>query len=210
MIQLLFTMLSAEVGVAVALLFKTPLRKLVILGLDRFKRGRGPIMVKTVAGTVVIVLASSLYSMAKIRSRSAEFGAFTPTDQVLMSRHLLEASLMGYSLFLVLIIDRLHHYVRELRGLRKSMEAVMKQNRILEETKRGGSDEIKTRDREIASLNEQIKHLKFESEERIKEARAAEANVMALKKQSDDLLIEYDRLLEDNQNILNQLHSIDH
>lgn len=86
----------------------------------------------------------------------------------------------------------------------------MKQNRVLEETKCGGSDEIKTRDREIASLNEQIKHLKFESEERIKEARAAEANVMALKKQSDDLLIEYDRLLEDNQNILNQLHSIDH
>lgn len=90
------------------------------------------------------------------------------------------------------------------------MEAVMKQNRVLEETKRGGSDEIKTRDREIASLNEQIKQLKFESEERIKEARAAEANVMALKKQSDDLLIEYDRLLEDNQNIRNQLHSIDH
>ncbi|RWW15203.1 hypothetical protein GW17_00020970 [Ensete ventricosum] len=229
MIQLLFTVLSAEVGVAVALLFKTPLRKLVILGLDRFKRGRGPVIVKTVAGTVVIVLASSLYSMAKIRSRSAEFGALTPTDQVLMSRHLLEASIMGihstasrnlvlsycfffyrYSLFLALIIDRLHHYIRELRGLRKSMEAVMKHNRVLEETKRGGSDEIKTRDSEIASLNEQIKNLKFESEERMKEARAAEANVMALRKQSDDLLIEYDRLLEDNQNIHNQLHSIDH
>ncbi|KAJ8459784.1 hypothetical protein OPV22_032710 [Ensete ventricosum] len=205
MIQLLFTVLSAEVGVAVALLFKTPLRKLVILGLDRFKRGRGPVIAKTVAGTVVIVLASSLYSMAKIRSRSAEFGALTPTDQVLMSRHLLEASIMGYSLFLALIIDRLHHYIRELRGLRKSMEAVMKHNRVLEETKRGGSDKIKTRDSEIASLNEQIKNLKFESEERMKEARAAEANVMALRKQSDDLLIEYDRLLEDNQNINNQL-----
>lgn len=95
MIQLLFAVLSAEVAVAVTLLFKTPLRKLVVLGLDRLKRGRGPVMVKTIAGTVLVVLASSLYSIAKISSGSAELGALTPTDQVLMSRHLLEASLMG-------------------------------------------------------------------------------------------------------------------
>ncbi|RRT67652.1 hypothetical protein B296_00039057 [Ensete ventricosum] len=93
--SLLFAVLSAEVVVAVTLLFKTPLRKLVVLGLDRLKRGRGPVMVKTVAGTVLLVLASSLYSIAKISSGSAELGALTPTDQVLMSRHLLEASLMG-------------------------------------------------------------------------------------------------------------------
>lgn len=95
MIQLLFTLLSAEVGMVVLLLFKTPLRKLAILGLDRLKRGRGPVMVKTVAGTVLIVLASSVYSIAKIHSQSTEIGSLTPTDQVLMSRHLLEASLMG-------------------------------------------------------------------------------------------------------------------
>ncbi|KAJ8475754.1 hypothetical protein OPV22_019481 [Ensete ventricosum] len=209
MIQLLFAVLSAEVAVAVTLLFKTPLRKLVVLGLDRLKRGRGPVMVKTVAGTVLLVLASSLYSIAKISSGSAELGALTPTDQVLMSRHLLEASLMGYSLFLALIIDRLHHYVRELRGLRKSMEAVLKQNRVLEEAKTGGSSEVKAMDGMIASLNEQIKQLKSESEDRLQEAKAAEARAAALKKQSEDLLLEYDRLLEDNQNLRNQLNSID-
>ncbi|URE10105.1 B-cell receptor-associated protein 31-like [Musa troglodytarum] len=209
MIQLLFAVLSAEVVVAVTLLFKTPLRKLVVLGLDRLKRGRGPVMVKTVAGTVLVVLASSLYSIAKISSGSAELGALTPTDQVLMSRHLLEASLMGYSLFLALIIDRLHHYVRELRGLRKSMEAVLKQNRVLEEAKTGGSTEVKALDGMIASLNEQINQLKSESEDRLQEAKAAEARAAALKKQSEDLLLEYDRLLEDNQNLRNQLNSID-
>ncbi|THU49197.1 hypothetical protein C4D60_Mb06t07010 [Musa balbisiana] len=209
MIQLLFAVLSAEVAVAVTLLFKTPLRKLVVLGLDRLKRGRGPVMVKTIAGTVLVVLASSLYSIAKISSGSAELGALTPTDQVLMSRHLLEASLMGYSLFLALIIDRLHHYVRELRGLRKSMEAVLKQNRVLEEAKTGGSSEVKELDGMIAGLNEQIKQLKSESEDRLQEAKAAEARAAALKKQSEDLLLEYDRLLEDNQNLRNQLNSID-
>ncbi|KAG1330512.1 putative B-cell receptor-associated protein 29 [Cocos nucifera] len=95
MIQLLFSLLSAEVGMVVVLLFKTPLRKLAILGLDRLKRGRGPVMVKTVAGTVLVVLASSVYSMVKIRDRSTETGFLTPTDQVLMSQNLLEASLMG-------------------------------------------------------------------------------------------------------------------
>ncbi|KAG1334937.1 B-cell receptor-associated protein 31-like [Cocos nucifera] len=209
MIQLLFTLLSAEVGVVVVLLFKTPLRKLAILGLDRLKRGRGPVMVKTVAGTVLIVLASSVYSMAKIRSQSTEIGSLTPTDQVLMSRHLLESSLMGYSLFLALIIDRLHHYIRELRGLRKNMEAVMKQNRALEETKSGGSDELKSRDKDITNLNEQIKQLKLELEASTKEAKAAEANATALRKQSEGFLLEYDRLLEDNQNLRNQLQSID-
>ncbi|CBI28815.3 unnamed protein product, partial [Vitis vinifera] len=43
-----------------------------------------------------------------------------------MARHLLEASLMGFLLFLALMIDRLHHYIRELRLLRKAMEAEKK------------------------------------------------------------------------------------
>jgi len=115
----------------------------------------------------------------------------------------------GYALILALIIDRLHHYIRELRGLRKSMEAVMKQNRALEESKSGGSDDIKAKEKEIASLNEQIKVLKSESEERLKEAKTAEANALAIKKQSEGFLVEYDRLLKDNQNLRSQLQSID-
>jgi hypothetical protein len=95
MIQVLFTVLGLEVALVLVLLFKTPLRKVAILGLDRLKRGRGPVMVKTVAATVLVVLASSGYSIVKIHDRSNEMGQLTPTDQVLASRHLLEASLMG-------------------------------------------------------------------------------------------------------------------
>lgn len=100
MIQLLFTVLAAEVGTAAVLLFKTPLRKLAMLALDRLKRGRAPVMVRTVAATVLVVLASSLHSMAKIHGHAGAGeldapGALSPTDQVLLARHLLEASLMG-------------------------------------------------------------------------------------------------------------------
>lgn len=118
--------------------------------------------------------------------------------------------LAGYSLFLALIIDRLHHYIREWRGLRKSMEAAMKQNRLLEEAKSEKLDEIKGRDEKIMSLNEEIQQLKLASEERMKEVKMAEANAIALRKQSEGLLLEYDRLLEDNQNLRSQLQSIDH
>ncbi|KAL6909628.1 hypothetical protein ACP4OV_001287 [Aristida adscensionis] len=141
MIQLLFTVLAAEAAVATALLFKTPLRRLAVLGLDALKRGRGPVMVRTVAATVLVVLASSAHSMAKIRGRAAgeidgAAGGLTPTDQVLLARHLLETSLMGYSLFLALVIDRLHNYIREIRGLKNTLMGVSKENKaILEENK---------------------------------------------------------------------------
>ncbi|TVU10680.1 hypothetical protein EJB05_44224 [Eragrostis curvula] len=142
MIHLLFTVLAAEAGLAVALLFRTPVRKLAMLALDTLKRGRGPVMVRTVAATVLVVLASSVHSMAKIRGRStaeldaAGAGGLSPTDQVLLARHLLETSLMGYALFLALVIDRLHNYIREIRGLKKNLEAVSKQNKtIMEENK---------------------------------------------------------------------------
>lgn len=95
MIQLLFTVIAAEMALILTLLFRTPLRKLVILSLDRVKRGKGPIVVQTIAGTVFVVLLSSVYSMVKIQNRMIEAGEVNPTDQVLMSSHLLEASLMG-------------------------------------------------------------------------------------------------------------------
>ena len=61
-------------------------------------------MVKTVAGTVFLVLMSSVYSMVKIQKRGIDVGGVVnPTDQVLMAKHLLEATLMGNnSLFLEL------------------------------------------------------------------------------------------------------------
>ncbi|KAK1322332.1 hypothetical protein QJS10_CPA03g00699 [Acorus calamus] len=212
MIQLLFTLLGGEALVVFALLVRSPLRKLAIMGLDRAKRGRGPVIVQTVTVTILIVLSSSVFSMVKIMNRSADpegGGVATPTDQVLMSRHLLESTLMGYFLFLALLIDRLHHYIKEIRRLRKGMEAAMKQNSVLEEAKSGSPEELKARERELEKLSAKIKQLESDSEARLMEVKAAEANAVALKKQSEGFLLEYDRLVEENQNLHNQLRSID-
>ena len=78
----------------------------------------------------------------------------------------------------------------------------MKQNRVLEEAKSGSSEEI-------GSLKEQIEKLKAESETKSEEVKAAQASARALKKQSEGFLLEYDRLSEENQNLREQLQSID-
>ncbi|KAF2304955.1 hypothetical protein GH714_000704 [Hevea brasiliensis] len=115
-----------------------------------------PNHVKTVAGTVFVVLMSSVYSMMKIQKRWIDEGAVNPTDQVLMAKNLLEATLMGSSLFLALMIDRLHHYIRELRVRRKSMEAVKKQNQVFED---GKVEESKALEKEVITLQAKLKQL---------------------------------------------------
>ncbi|KAJ0110372.1 hypothetical protein Patl1_01990 [Pistacia atlantica] len=179
------------------------------MGLDRVKRGRGPVTVKTVGATIFVVLISSVYSMVKIQQRTLEAGAVNPTDQVLMSKHMLEASLMGFLLFLALMIDRLHHYIRELGLLRKTMEAAKKQNRSYEEGKNANADELKGLENEITKLKTKIKKLESEHETKEKECNASKAEAEALKKQSEGFLLEYDRLVEENQSLRSQLESID-
>lgn len=84
-----------EMAVILALLFRTPLRKLVMKGLDRVKQGRGPLVVKTIAATMLVVFGSTLYNTAKIRRRTAEAGVLSQTDEILMGHRLLEASMIG-------------------------------------------------------------------------------------------------------------------
>ncbi|GMH12043.1 hypothetical protein Nepgr_013884 [Nepenthes gracilis] len=196
-------------AVIILLLFKTPLRKLVIMALDRMKRGKGPVMVKTVAGTVFVVLMSSVYNIIDITNREVDPGSINPTDQVLMARNLLDASLMGFILFLGLMIDRLHHYIRELRLLRKTMEAAKKQSRSFDDGKNGNSGDLQAMGEELTTLKTKIKNLESECAAKADKAKAAESNAEAMRKQSEGLLLEYDRLLEDNQNLRNQLRAAD-
>jgi B-cell receptor-associated protein 31 len=102
MIQLLFLVLFAEGVVAFLLLVKIgPLRELVIKSLDQLKMGKGPATMKTIAGTMSVILLSSLMSIVKIQNKGAKLGTMSPMDQVLWRTHLLEASLMGmFFLFL--------------------------------------------------------------------------------------------------------------
>lgn len=101
MIQLLFLVIFVEGVLAFLLLVKIgPLRDLVIKSLDQLKMGKGPATVKTIAGTMSVILLSSLMSIIKIQNKGAKLGTMSPMDQVLWRSHLLEASLMGVFILL--------------------------------------------------------------------------------------------------------------
>ncbi|CAK9163923.1 unnamed protein product [Ilex paraguariensis] len=163
MIQPLFTLVFAEMGLVLTLLFRTPLRKPVTMGLDGVKQGRGPVIVQTVAATLFAVLISIVYSITKIQKRSQDAGSVNPTDQVLLANHLLEASLLGFSLFLGLIIDRLHYYIEELRRIRKNLEAVKKQEQGYEAMKSRAVDDNETKLRDEAILAKRTQNRQLES-----------------------------------------------
>ena len=103
----------------------------------------------------------------------------------------------------------MHHYIRELRILRKTVDSATKQSRTAEEGRKGVSEQLKAREQEIAQLKAKISSLELVSESRLKEVKSSEANALALRKQSEGFLLEYDRLLEENQNLRNQLQYID-
>ena len=83
------------------------------------------------------------------------------------------------------------------------MEVAKKQNRGFEDGKGGTSVDLKAMEEEILGLKGKIKKLDSVVMAGEKEAKTAEAIAEALMKQSKDLLLEYDRLQEDNQNICN-------
>lgn len=104
MIRVVFNLVLTEMALILVLLFRTPFRKLIISGLDRLKQGRGPLVVKTVAATMLVLFASTLYNAAEIRRRTAEAGFLSQTDEVLMAHRLLEASMIGELCFFLKIL----------------------------------------------------------------------------------------------------------
>uniref|UniRef100_A0ACD5XET2 Uncharacterized protein n=1 Tax=Avena sativa TaxID=4498 RepID=A0ACD5XET2_AVESA len=214
MFQLLFLVLFAEAAVALLLMVKVgPLRELAMRGVEQAKTGKGPATVKTIACTLFVILLSSVTTILKIQNRGHKLGTISPMDQVLWRTHLLEASLIGYTLFLAFVIDRLHHYLQKLITLRKStntsreeVERLQMENRSFREKEEKSSSEIKKLQQNIAKLSKDMGKLKSESDDHERKALEAEAHVNALQKQSEELLLEYDRLLEDNQILQSQLH----
>ncbi|XP_011013138.1 PREDICTED: uncharacterized protein LOC105117241 [Populus euphratica] len=128
MINLLFTVVFTEMAVILILLFRTPVRKLVIMAIDQLKQGKGPLVAKTVATTLIVVFTSVLHNALQIRKRLLDAGAVNSADEVLMVERILEASLLGFSLFQALMIDRLHCYIKELLQIRTELEEVKRLN----------------------------------------------------------------------------------
>uniref|UniRef100_A0A6N2LVV1 Endoplasmic reticulum transmembrane protein n=1 Tax=Salix viminalis TaxID=40686 RepID=A0A6N2LVV1_SALVM len=154
MINLLFTVVLTEMTMILILLFRNPLRKLVILGMNQLKQGKGPLVAKTVATTLVVVFTSVLHNALQIRKRLLDTGAVNSTDEILMADRVLEATLLGFSLFLALMIDRLHYYIKDLFLVRNDLEEVKRVN------------QLDYKDKRIPTEREGVKQLESDSRTR--------------------------------------------
>ena len=93
--------------------------------------------------------------------------------------------------------------------MKKNTEAVTKQSRVLEEAKLGGAEENQGYQKKIDSLSEQVQLLKHESVSKTEELKNAETNILALRKQSEGLLTEYERLIAENEELRKKLQTVE-
>lgn len=206
MIQLLTIVVIVE-GI-VAVLFSidvAPIRK-VVRRINYAASSKISAVVGTLAGTMFVILGSSINSIMKIQGRSKEFGAVTPTDQILMKTHMLEASLMGYALLLGLLIDRLHYFVQRVDTLKREAKKFLEPP--TEEKVKSGSSKMKLLKDEIFELRQKLQKLSLDSETVEKQAKSAEANAKALEEQAQSFLIKYDHLEEENQKLHSEISAL--
>lgn len=228
MINLLFCVVSLEAGAALLLMLQMPaiLHIPLMWAIQLFNTGgRLSALPRTFAVTMALILAPTLYNIFTIHRRIAKLGAPTPADHFMLRTYLLEASLIGFSLFLAMVTSQLHSQLCEIGSLRSKVETLKKQAADAEEEylhlkceqiyplgkekESAYHEEINSLKTTVLNLNKKIEDLQMESQQKDEEVRAAEANAKALQKQSEGFLLEYDRLLEDNQNLHSQLASID-
>ncbi|BBG99982.1 B-cell receptor-associated 31-like protein [Prunus dulcis] len=208
LVYLLCALIFSEMVLIMTLLFDAPMTKMAILELDSLKlnQGKGLLIVKIVTGTLFLVLMANFYSVLRItmKNRTNEGGGLNPTEEVLKSMNILQISLIGIVLFLVLMIDSLHHYIRGLPSLVMAMEAAKTQNQSFRKEKTESVQKLNTMVQEKDTLRTKLKYLESECESEANEANKARAEAEALRQESEEFLKEYDRLLADNQNFRNQ------
>ena len=109
------------------------------------------------------------------------------------------------------MIDRLHLYNRKLSHLKKiistsqdEVENLKNQYFLCKTKEEEASEKIRTLKEEVSGLTDKLQKLRFETDEKEKRASYAESHVLALQRQSEKLLLEYDRLLADNQILQSQ------
>lgn len=198
MIQLLFALLLAEM--AMLLLLLSPIRKPVVIAIEYARRGHNfRLLSITFLSSLLLLFLFNIYSILEVRYRPR---GSNPMDQLIIAEKLLAASLLGFLLFLCVVIPKLHVLMREWCSIEESRLAEEKQlakrNLIARESLKASKDEI-------ADLKSHVMKLESVLEERKKEIMYAEAEVSMLRKQSEDVNMKYLELFEYNETIRNQL-----
>ncbi|KAI3803564.1 hypothetical protein L1987_31720 [Smallanthus sonchifolius] len=205
-IYLSFTVSLVQIILILLLLFETPFRNPLIVRLDEFKRGRAQLVVKSIGATVFAVVMYNIYSVLDIRSRSVD--AFNSPNHVIIAYRTLEAYLMGFSLMLLVVIDGVHKYIKELVMVTESIRAAKKEKRACENCMKKTADEAEIVRKDISRLKTEIANLESECSLKEKAVQLERADSNALKDKLEGLFDEYYRLLAYNKDLNDQLQCV--
>ncbi|CAM6081542.1 unnamed protein product [Calypogeia fissa] len=227
MLPVLSAVLLLETALGLMLVSKVPpLEKLACMMMDLTQTARGSAVTKTLAGTLFIFMASSVSTYTTVKSsvlrEHREYGHVDQSETFLLRTAELESALSGFIMLMALMINRVHYYLRGKRGLTLQLEVLKKQSksaeteylRLKEEKNQSSATdasdaEIKSLKEVIADLRGKVEQLQKDLQTKDKEAKAAEGNAQAIRKQSEGMALEYERLLEDNENLRTQVSSFD-
>ncbi|KAK9078175.1 hypothetical protein SSX86_002232 [Deinandra increscens subsp. villosa] len=206
-IHLSFTVSFAQIIIILLLLLETSFRNPLLFQLDKLKRSRAQLAVKSIGATMFVVMMYDIYSVLEIRTRSIDSINNSP-NHVILAFHLLEASLVGFMLILLVVINHLHQYIKEFVMVTETIRAANKQYRANEDCMKKIADEAKIVREEISRLKLEIRNLESECSIKEQAVQLQRTDSDALKNTLEGLLGEYDRLLTYNKDLKEQLQGV--
>ncbi|KAI7729258.1 hypothetical protein M8C21_002197, partial [Ambrosia artemisiifolia] len=156
-----------------------------------------------------VVGDQSVNRVLEIRRRFVTFvNAVDSPDHIVLAYHMIEACLMGFSLFLLVTVNSLHQYIKEVIMVKETIRAAKKQNQAYEDCMKKSAEEAEIIRKDISRLKTEIANLESECSLKEQAAQLLRADSSILKNKLEGCLEKYDRLLTYNKDLKEQLQGV--
>ncbi|KAH8966212.1 hypothetical protein BDL97_03G013000 [Sphagnum fallax] len=220
--------LMAVLESVVVFLLSSGIEPMVAIGraaLGILKSKTGSTLAKAVSAAFVVLFASNISNVFRVQKRIAKIGA-SQADQSIIRSQLLEITLIGYCLLLGLMMTSLDSFLKQVDALTRNTNVLKKQAKgAQEEYLRLQSEQQnskKSKDEELAAameikslkdvvsdLRNKLERLQLDANSKEKEVKVLKVSMRALEKQTEGFRLEYNRLMDDNESLRNQLTVFD-
>ncbi|XP_015074943.1 uncharacterized protein LOC107018872 [Solanum pennellii] len=201
---ILISLVLGEILVYLGICFNTQFQEPILLALSR----RNSTLFVWIRILMFAIFVYWVYTSISILCSLRMFhGPINWSDGVALNLLILQSSLMGFSLFAWMVLDKLHPVIMENISVRKIIKA---ERKMLQERKLHMEDHRRVLQGKVAELTANMKKLKMDYQMKANKAQAEGAIVLELKNNFEEFRLKYDRLFDYNQTLRNQLQSISH
>ncbi|KAH8966225.1 hypothetical protein BDL97_03G013600 [Sphagnum fallax] len=189
------------------------------------KSKTGSTLAKAVSAALVVLFASNISNVFRVQKRIAKMGA-VQVDQSIIRSQLLEITLIGYCLLLGLMMTSLDSSLKQVDALTRNINVLKKQAKGAQKEYRrlqseqqnskkskdedlAAAMEIKSLKDVVSDLRNKLERLQLDANSKEKEVKVLKVSMRALEKQTEGFRLEYNRLMDDNESLRNQLAVFD-